>query len=104
MSANLNLIYSEFNLNVANDSERIVYVFEDYRLDVAHRMLYRGETELALAPKAVETLLALIDKRGEIISKDELIDTIWTDTIVEESNLQHYLYVLRKTLGTRRDG
>jgi Tol biopolymer transport system component/DNA-binding winged helix-turn-helix (wHTH) protein len=104
MSANLNLIYSEFNLNVANDSERITYVFDEYRLDAAHRMLYRGETEIALVPKAVETLLALIDKRGEIVSKDELIETIWTDTIVEESNLQHYLHVLRKTLGTRRDG
>jgi Tol biopolymer transport system component len=33
-----------------------------------------------------------------------LIGGIWTDTIVEESNLQHYLHVLRKTLGTRRDG
>ena len=104
MSANLNLIYSEFNLNVANDSERIIYVFDEYRLDAAHRMLYRGETEIPLAPKAVETLLALIDKRGEIISKDELIGAIWTDTVVEESNLQHYLHVLRKTLGTRRDG
>ncbi len=104
MSANLKLIYSEFNLNVANNSERIVYVFDEYRLDAAHRMLYRGEVEIALVPKAVETLLALIDKRGEIVSKDELIDTIWTDTIVEESNLQHYLHVLRKTLGTRRDG
>lgn len=104
MSANLKLIYSEFNLNVANDSERIVYVFDEYRLDAAHRMLYRGEVEIALVPKAVETLLALIDKRGEIVSKNELIGTIWTDTIVEESNLQHYLHVLRKTLGTRRDG
>jgi Tol biopolymer transport system component/DNA-binding winged helix-turn-helix (wHTH) protein len=104
MSANLKLIYSEFNLNVANDSKRIIYVFDEYRLDAAHRMLYRGEIELALVPKAVETLLALIDKRGEIVSKDELIETIWTDTIVEESNLQHYLHVLRKTLGTRRDG
>src|SRR5215204_4019723 len=104
MSANLNLIYSEFNLNVANDSERIVYVFDEYRLDAAHRMLYRGEVEIALVPKAVETLLALIDKRGEIVSEDELIETIWTGTIVEESNLQHYLHILRKTLGTRRDG
>lgn len=104
MSANLNLIYSEFNLNVANDSEKIVYVFEDYRLDASRRMLYRGEVELSLVPKAVETLLALIDRRGEIVSKDELIGAIWADTIVEESNLLHYLHVLRKTLGTRADG
>lgn len=104
MSANLNLIYSEFNLNVANDYERIIYAFEDYRLDGSRRMLYRGEEVIPLVPKAVETLLALIERRGEIVSKGELIETIWTDTIVDESNLQHYLHVLRKTLGTQRDG
>jgi Tol biopolymer transport system component/DNA-binding winged helix-turn-helix (wHTH) protein len=104
MSANLKLIYSEFNLNVANNCKSVVYVFDDYRLDAARRMLYRGERELALVPKAVETLLALVERRGEIVSKEELIAAIWADTIVEDSNLQHYLHVLRKTLGTRRDG
>ena len=104
MSSNLALIYSEFNFNVLSDFEITVYLFENYRLDVSRKMLYRDGEGLPLPPKAVETLLALIKRPGEIVGKDELINQIWTDTIVEESNLAHYLHVLRKTFGNREDG
>src|SRR5687768_14099921 len=67
-------------------------------------MLYRGEREVVLPPKAIETLIALIDLRGEIVSKGDLMKIIWADTIVEESNLDHYLHVLRKALGEKSDG
>ncbi|MCD9188587.1 MAG: DPP IV N-terminal domain-containing protein [Pyrinomonadaceae bacterium] len=67
-------------------------------------MLYRDGEELSLPPKAVETLGALIAKSGEIVGKEDLIREIWTDTIVEESNLAHYLHILRKTFGNRADG
>src|SRR5436190_10605700 len=67
-------------------------------------MLYRADVEVQLAPKAIETLLALVENRGTIISKDALMNAIWTDSIVEESNLEQYLHVLRKTLGSRHDG
>src|SRR5262249_46460796 len=55
-------------------------------------------------PKAVETLVALIERRGKIVSKDELLEAVWPNTVVEESNLFLYLSVLRKTLGTQQDG
>ena len=55
-----------------------------------------------MVPKAVETLLALIERRGKIVSKDELLEAVWPDTVVEESNLFLYLSVLRKTLGTQK--
>jgi Tol biopolymer transport system component/DNA-binding winged helix-turn-helix (wHTH) protein len=104
MSLNLDFISSEFNLSVVGDSGGLVYLFEGYRLDVRRRMLYRGEHEVILPPKAVETLTALIELRGEIVSKGDLMKIIWADTIVEESNLDHYLHVLRKTLGHKSDG
>lgn len=104
MSLNLDFISSEFNLSVIGDSGRLVYLFEEYRLDVQRRMLYRGEREVALPPKAIETLIALVELRGEIVSKNDLMKIIWADTIVEESNLDHYLHVLRKTLGQNDDG
>lgn len=104
MSANLTSIFSEFNLNMLNDSEEMIYVFEDYRLDGSRLMLYRGEREVSLPPKAVETLLALIDERGRIVGKEELMQRLWADTVVEESNLAHYLYVLRKTLRKTKSG
>lgn len=104
MSLNLSFISSEFNLNVVSDSDRISYLFEDYRLDKPRRMLYRGEKDLALPPKAVETLIALIERRGDIVTKEHLMEAIWADTIVEDSNLAHHLHVLRKALGRKRDG
>ncbi|HMQ03602.1 MAG TPA: winged helix-turn-helix domain-containing protein [Pyrinomonadaceae bacterium] len=81
-----------------------IYEFDDFLIDVDHRMLYRHGLEVSLAPKAVETLLALIDRRGQIVSKDEILDAVWPDTAVEESNLFLYLSILRKTLGKRPDG
>ncbi len=81
-----------------------IYEFEKFRLDTVHLMLYCGSEEIPLAPKAVETLLVLVERRGEILSKDELMETIWTDSIVEESNLAKYLHVLRNTLGNSQDG
>jgi hypothetical protein len=61
MSLNLDFISSEFNLSVERDSGRLVYLFEGYRLGVQRRMLYRGEREVALPGKAIETLIALSD-------------------------------------------
>jgi DNA-binding winged helix-turn-helix (wHTH) protein len=46
----------------------------------------------------------LIELRGEIVGKDDLMKMIWENTVVEESNLAHYLYALRKTLGQKSDG
>ncbi len=85
-------------------AEHKVYEFDDFRIDVAHLMLYRRGAEIPLVPKAVETLLALIERRGKIVSKDELLEAVWPDTVVEESNLFLYLSHLRKTLGTHKDG
>lgn len=104
MSLNLELLYPDFNLTMDKSSNNNIYDFENFRLDGAHKMLYRDGEEISLAPKAVETLLILVERRGEILSKDELMDAIWTDAVVEESNLAKYLHVLRKTLGTRPDG
>lgn len=81
-----------------------IYEFESFRFDAAHLMLYRGVEEISLAPKAAQTLLALIERRGEIISKDELMEAIWNDSIVEEANLTQYIHVLRKTLGASANG
>ncbi|MDI1241938.1 MAG: winged helix-turn-helix domain-containing protein [bacterium] len=89
---------------MANSIGHRVYVFDGFRLDRANLMLYRGETEVTLPPKAIETLAILVEKRGEIVSKDDLIEAVWKDAFVEDSNLSHYLYLLRKALGTRKDG
>ncbi len=49
--------------------------------------------------KTVEVLLALLHRRGEIVTKDELLQAAWPDSIVEEANLTVHVALLRKTLG-----
>jgi len=85
-------------------SEHKVYEFDDFRFDAGHLMLYRGGEAIPLAPKAAETLLVLIERRGQILSKEELIEQIWPGAFVEESSLYLYLSVLRKTLGNQKSG
>lgn len=102
MSLDLTLKNLEFNFKVANSNQIRFYDFDEFRLDAAHKILYRGGEQISLTPKAVETLLALVERQGEVVSKDELMRKIWADTIVEESNLAQYLHVLRKVLGNRQ--
>lgn len=76
-----------------------LYEFGPFRLDAANRLLLKDGELVPLKRKAVETLLVLVERRGEVVSKDELIQTLWPDSFVEESNLSQYIYLLRKTLG-----
>lgn len=84
--------------------ENRVFEFENFRLDAATKILYRDGEQVVLTPKAVETLIALIESKGSVVSKEELMRRIWADTVVEESNLAQYLHVLRKSLGETADG
>ena len=82
-------------------SESKIYEFEEFRLDAKSHRLFRRESGklVPLTPKAVELLLVLVESRGRILSKDELLDTVWGNSFVEESNLSQTIFVLRKTLG-----
>src|SRR5436309_14944759 len=95
---------SQINLSSLNSNPVHIYEFDRFRLDTAHLMLYENGQIVALPPKAVETLLALVEKRGEIVGKNELMDRLWADSFVEESNLVQNIYLLRKTLGKGENG
>ena len=70
-----------------------------FTLDRRTLLLLR-EGEIAKVPmKTVEVLLALLDRRGEVVTKDELLKAAWPDSIVEEANLTVHVALLRKTLG-----
>src|SRR6266511_5144694 len=102
MSSNLALGFSEFNLRMDNPPVQKIYEFEDFRFDAEHLMLCRRGEPIPLAPKAAETLLIFIERRGQILSKEELIEQIWPGAFVEESNHHLYLSILRKTLGIQK--
>jgi len=82
-------------------SESRIYEFEEFRLDAKSHRLFRRETgELVpLTPKAVEVLLYLVENAGRVLSKDEILEAVWENAFVEESNLSQTIFVLRKTLG-----
>lgn len=81
-----------------------LYEFGPYRLDTAEKVLLRDGEPVALTPKAFETLVTLVERSGHLVEKDELMKMVWSDSIVEESNLANNVYALRKLLGQGENG
>lgn len=104
MSSNKSSIISQQNLTEDKSYVNETYEFEGFRLDAAHLMLYRDSKTIPLKPKVIETLVALVERRGEVVGKDELMGRLWAESFVEESNLTQNIYLLRKTLGQTLDG
>ncbi|HUR99037.1 MAG TPA: tetratricopeptide repeat protein [Pyrinomonadaceae bacterium] len=80
--------------------------FDKFRLDVGRRVLWYEDQPVNLALKEIELLSALTENSGEVVSKQELLDRVWGDAFVEESNLSRHIYVLRqmfKKLGASGD-
>jgi eukaryotic-like serine/threonine-protein kinase len=74
------------------------FEFGPYRLDPAKRLLSRNGRSLALPPKTFDLLLLLVEGRGRVLTKKELMSLLWSDTIVEEANLSFQISALRKVL------
>jgi len=85
-------------------SSRQSYQFGEFRLDPEKRRLWRGGELVQLTPKAIETLLVLVRRRGELVERDALISAVWRDVAVEDGNLSVTISMLRKALGTDGDG
>lgn len=79
--------------------------FGPFFIDVRERVLRRDGEPVPLTPKAFDLLAAFIERAGRLISKEELLQKVWPDTFVEESNLAYNVFALRKALGdTAEDG
>ena len=76
-----------------------VYRFDDFVVDAKSRALSRDGQTVPLTPRVFDTLLAFVTRPGETITKEELMNSIWSDSFVEESNLTQNVAVLRKALG-----
>jgi len=74
------------------------YEFGDFRLDSEPPSLWREQRLVALPPKALEMLLLLVRRRAIIVSREELLETVWRDTFVEEGNINYTVSLLRKVL------
>ena len=78
--------------------------FGPFRLFAAERLLKRGDELVLLGGRALDILIALVDRAGEILTRRELIARVWPDVTVEEANLRVHIASLRKALGDGRDG
>lgn len=87
---------------VKSQGRKRLYQFGAFRLDPSERILARDGTRIALPPRAFDTLVVLVERSGHVLSKDELIQTLWPDSFVEENNLTQQISALRRALGSRR--
>src|SRR4030095_3827889 len=75
------------------------YEFGPFRIDCAERVRWRDGRLVHLTGKAFDVLLALAERSGHIVERDELIEKVWPDCFVEEGNLTVTISMLRKGLG-----
>jgi len=80
----------------------IVFEFGPFQLNAAQRVLTRAGESISLTPKAMDILLVLVARAGELVGKDELLAAVWPDSFVEEGNLSQAIFMLRRVLGDNR--
>src|SRR6266481_1175337 len=78
--------------------------FGPFRLLVARRELLAHGVPVTLGQRAFEILLMLVNRHGELVTKDELMAEVWPGIVVEENNIQVHVSALRKVLATAGDG
>lgn len=78
-----------------------VYEFGPFRIDGVKRVLLRDGEIVPLSSKSLDTLLVLVEHCGQVVTKDDLMKTLWPNTFVEENNLTQQISMLRKALGER---
>lgn len=74
------------------------YEFGPFRLVPTERLLFHGQDVIPLKPKVFDTLLLLIENRGRLMGKDELMQVLWPDSFVEENSLVQNISMIRRAL------
>ena len=79
--------------------DKLFYQCGDFRIDPANRRLTRAAAEIALEPKAFATLVLLIQRAGDLVTRDELLDGVWGNEVyVDERTVDVHIGRLRKAL------
>jgi DNA-binding winged helix-turn-helix (wHTH) protein/tetratricopeptide (TPR) repeat protein len=76
-----------------------LYEFGPFRIDPEKEVLLRAGQPVPLTPKTFQVLLVLVRHHKEVVTKDDLMKSVWPDTFVEEANLSRNVFMLRKALG-----
>jgi DNA-binding winged helix-turn-helix (wHTH) protein len=81
-----------------------IYEFGPFRLEVNERRLLREGHPVRLRAKVFDTLRVLVEQQGRLMGKEELMQEIWPDSMVEDNSLDHNISTLRKALGGKASG
>lgn len=81
-----------------------IYEFGNFSLVPTERVLLCAGKPVQLTPRAFAVLQVLVDNAGHVVEKQELMQTVWVDAVVEEANLPQTICILRKVLGERHRG
>src|ERR1700677_3646164 len=81
-----------------------VIAFGPFRLSVAERLIERSGEPMQLGSRAMDLLIALAERAGDVVGHRELIDRVWPNVNVEDSNLRFHVAALRRALGDGQDG
>ena len=81
-----------------------VVSFGPFRLFAIERQLKKGDEAVQLGSRALDTLIALVERAGEVVTQGELISRVWPDVTVDEANLRVHIASLRKALGDGHEG
>src|SRR6202163_4844979 len=76
--------------------------FGPFSLFAAERLLKKGNEPIPLGGRALDILIALAERAGEVVTRKKLISSVWPDVTVEEANLRFQIAALRKALGDGR--
>src|ERR1700736_1832618 len=87
-------------MSVSEDQRlKELYEFGPFRVDPEKEVLLRAGQPVPLTPKTFQILLVLVRHHKEVVTKDDLMKSVWPDTFVEEANLSRNIFMLRKALG-----
>src|SRR5258707_11873318 len=96
----MNIVDPQFRAPVSQE----VICFGPFRLSTAERLLEKGGVRVRLGSRALDILIALVERPAEVVSKKELIASVWPDLVVDEGSLRFHVSALRKALGEGRSG
>jgi TolB-like protein/cytochrome c-type biogenesis protein CcmH/NrfG len=82
----------------------VQFLFGDHILDVARRELRRGSISIPVEPQVFDLLVYLLENRDRVVSKDDLIASVWSGRIVSDSTLTSRINAARKALGDSGEG
>ena len=87
-----------------NSGTKHSYRFKTFCLDVDERQLLNNGVPVPLTPKVFDVLTILVERAGHLVEKDELMQTVWADSFVEDTNLSRAVHTLRRALGENQNG